>query len=45
MGNGHKVLKSFLLKTDDSDIGEARKKVLGIWRDAVFAKYKPAPKP
>jgi hypothetical protein len=29
----------------NSDIGEARKKVLGIWRDAVVAKYKAAPKP
>ncbi|HEX3282954.1 MAG TPA: serine hydrolase domain-containing protein [Pyrinomonadaceae bacterium] len=29
----------------NSDVGEARKKVLSIWRDAVVAKYKPAPKP
>jgi len=25
----------------NSDVGEARKKVIGIWRDAVVAKYKP----
>jgi CubicO group peptidase (beta-lactamase class C family) len=29
----------------NSDIGEARKKVLGVWRDAMLAKYKPTPKP
>lgn len=29
----------------NSDVGEARKKIIGIWRDAVFAKYKPAPGP
>jgi CubicO group peptidase (beta-lactamase class C family) len=27
----------------NSDVGEARKKVISIWRDAVIAKYKPAP--
>ncbi|HEX6187257.1 MAG TPA: serine hydrolase domain-containing protein [Pyrinomonadaceae bacterium] len=29
----------------NSDMGEARKKIISIWRDAVIAKYKPAPKP
>lgn len=29
----------------NSDVGEARKRVLGIWRDAVVAKYKPASAP
>jgi CubicO group peptidase (beta-lactamase class C family) len=29
----------------NSDVGEARKKVISIWRDAVVAKYKPSPRP
>ena len=29
----------------NSDVGEARKKIMSIWRDAVIAKYKPAPRP
>ncbi|HEY5883921.1 MAG TPA: serine hydrolase domain-containing protein [Pyrinomonadaceae bacterium] len=29
----------------NSDFGEARKKIVSIWRDVVVAKYKPAPKP
>jgi CubicO group peptidase (beta-lactamase class C family) len=29
----------------NSDVGEARKKVISIWRDAVVAMYKPAAKP
>ena len=29
----------------NSDVGETRKKVMGIFRDAVVAKYKPAPQP
>lgn len=29
----------------NSDVGEARKKVMSIWRDAVVAKYKPAAQP
>lgn len=28
----------------NSDVGEARKKIISIWRDAVVAKYKPAPR-
>ena len=27
----------------NSDVGEARKRVISIWRDAVVAKYKPTP--
>jgi CubicO group peptidase (beta-lactamase class C family) len=29
----------------NSDVGEARKKVISIWRDAVVGKYKPTPAP
>jgi CubicO group peptidase (beta-lactamase class C family) len=29
----------------NSDVGEARKKIISIWRDGVVAKYKPAPRP
>lgn len=29
----------------NSDVGEARRKIIGIWRDAVMAKYKPTARP
>jgi CubicO group peptidase (beta-lactamase class C family) len=29
----------------NSDVGDARKRIISIWRDAVVAKYKPSPGP